>query len=199
MRHQDVIGIAAVRKYAEAFHGAAEILLAAPARPATAAAYPRIRQHARADAHALGVWSGRHHLADILMAERDRQLHAAVGETKALAAAETEPAIGEMQVAVADARREHFEHHLAASRVWGRLLLGLQRLAADAELKHAHGSPFGRLDESDCFAEILPRRHDVPVAYSRQIRQSARLTCSRERGQVGATLRVRRRQAESAL
>src|SRR5262249_1127193 len=86
MRHQDVIGIAAVRKYAEAFHGAAEILLAAPARPATAAADPRIRQHARADAHALGVRSGRHHLADILMAERDRQLHAAVGETKALAA-----------------------------------------------------------------------------------------------------------------
>src|SRR5262249_54102673 len=103
MRHQHVTGMAAVRKYAEAFHGAAEVFLAAPARPAGPAADPRVCQHAGADAYALGARSGRDYLADILMAQRQWQLHAALGETEALAAAEIEPAIGEMQVAVADA------------------------------------------------------------------------------------------------
>ena len=43
------------------------------------------------------------------MTKRYRQLHAAIGETEALAAAEIEPAVGEMQVAVANTRRERLE------------------------------------------------------------------------------------------
>jgi len=68
-----------------------------------------MRKHARTDLDALRIRSGRHDLADILVPERHRQRHAAVGETEALAAAKIEPAIGEMQIAVADSRREHFE------------------------------------------------------------------------------------------
>src|SRR5579872_6936929 len=162
MRHHDVIGIAAIGKDAEAFHGAAEILLAAPARPARTAADPRIRNHARADRHAFGVRSNRHHLADILMPERQRQLHAAVGEAEPFAAAEIEPTVGEMQVAVADARRQHFEQHFAAGRLRHRLLFGLQRLAADAELKHAHRSPL----ESHYLFEVSTKRIAVPKFFS---------------------------------
>src|SRR6516164_2064441 len=209
MRHQYVIGIAAVGKYAEAFHGAAEILLAAPAGSAIAAAVPRIGEHARADAHALSIRSNRHDLADILMAERHRQLHATVGETEPLAAAEIEPAIGEMKIAMADASRERFEQHLVAGRLWRRLLAGSQRLAADAELKHAHGSPF-RCHETDGSPEILLRRKHVPIAHFRQVRQLTQafvtqglvtqaFACERQRSEVRPVLRMRRGEAESAL
>ena len=56
-----------------------------------------------ADLDALGVGADRHHFADVLVPERHRQLHAAVLQAHALAAAEIEIAVGEMQVAVADA------------------------------------------------------------------------------------------------
>src|SRR5215831_14356757 len=138
-----VIGIAAVGEHAEAFHRAAEILLTAPARAAGTAADPRMRNHPHTDLDALRVRSGRHHLAYILVPERHWQLHATVGETQALAAAKIEPAIGEMQIAMADARREHFKQHLRARRLRRRLLVAFQRLAADAELKHSHVSPLG--------------------------------------------------------
>src|SRR5260370_24664539 len=107
MRHYHIIGVATIGEHSEAFHRAAEILLAAPAGAAGAAADPRMRKHARTDLDALRVRSSRHHLADILLPERHRQFHAAVGEIPALPSAKIEPAIGEMQVAVADARRQH--------------------------------------------------------------------------------------------
>ena len=70
-----------------------------------------------ADLDALGVRPDRHHFADVFVAERDRQLHAAVLQAHALAAAEVEIAVGEMQVAVADAGRQHLEQHLRALRL----------------------------------------------------------------------------------
>ena len=97
-----------------------------------------MRKHARTDLDALRVRSSRRHLADIFMPERHWQFHAAVGEAQALPAAKIEPAIGEVQVAVANARREHFEQHLRARGLWCRLLVAFQRLATNAELKHAH-------------------------------------------------------------
>src|SRR6516165_3362734 len=143
MRHYHVIGIAAVGEHAEAFHCAAEILLTAPARAAGTAADPRMRNHPHTDLDALRVRSDRHHLANILVPERHWQLHAAFGETQALAAAKIEPAIGEMQIAMADARREHFKQHLRALRLRRRLLVAFQWLATDTELKHSHVSPLG--------------------------------------------------------
>src|SRR6202030_271715 len=116
------------------------------------------------------------------------------------AAAEIEPTVGEMQVAVADARREHFEQHLAASWLWRRLLLELQRLAADAELKHAHGSPFGSFDEPDCGTKILRRRKDVPIAGSREIRKLTQsFACNRQGSEMRTIFWMRRGQAESSL
>ena len=76
-----------------------------------------MRQHARADLDAFGVRAGRDHLADILVAERHRQLHAAVGEAHPLAAAEVEPAVRQMQIAVADAGGQNFQQNFAALRL----------------------------------------------------------------------------------
>ncbi len=140
MRQHQIIGIAAVGEHAEALHGAAEILLAALADRAVAAADPGMRQPAVADLDALRVGPDRHHLADVLVAERHRQLHAAVFEAHALAAAEIEIAVGQMQVAVADAGGQHLQQHLGAGGLGRRIFVALKRLAAGADLEAAHRS-----------------------------------------------------------
>ena len=80
-------------------------------------------QHAVADLDALGVGPDRDHLADILVAERHRQLHAAVVQAQLLAAAEIEIAVGQMQIAVADAGGQHLQQHLGARRLRRRRLV----------------------------------------------------------------------------
>lgn len=130
----DVIGVAAVREHAKALHRAAQILFAAPARAAAAAADPRMRKHARSHLDAFGFRPDRYDLADILMPERKRQLHATFGQTQAFAAAEIEIAICQMQIAMADARREHLEQYLRALWLRGQLFVASQRLAAHAKL-----------------------------------------------------------------
>ena len=138
MRHHQVIGVAAVRKDAEAAHGPAEIFLAALARTAGSASDPRMRQHARADLDPFRVGTDRHHLADILVAERHRQLHATVGQAQPLAAAKIKITIRQMQIAMADAGRQNLQQDLAARRLWRGLLVELQRLTANADLEHSH-------------------------------------------------------------
>ena len=139
MRHHHEVGIAAVGKHAEAAHGAAQILVAAQADRAGAATDPWVGKQHVAYLDALGVGPDRHHFADVLVAERHRQLHAAVLQAHALAAAEIEIAVGKMQVAVADAGGEHLQQDLRAGRLRRRRLVALERLAADADLEHAHG------------------------------------------------------------
>ena len=78
------------------------------------------------------------HLADVLVAERYRQLHAALFHAQAVAAAEIEIAVGQMQVAVADAGGQNLQQDFGALRLRRRLLVEPQRLAADADLEHAH-------------------------------------------------------------
>ncbi len=116
----------------------AEIVLVALARRASAAANPRIRQHALSDLDALGLGADSHHLADVLVPERHRQLHAAVLQAHPLAAAKIEIAVGEVQIAVADAGGENLQQDLGAGRLRRRRLVALERLAADADLEHAH-------------------------------------------------------------
>ena len=84
-----------------------------------------MRKPSVADLDALGIRTDRHHLADILVAERDRQLHAAIGKAQLLAAAEIEPAVRQMKIAVADAGSEHFQQDLAALRLRGGLFVEL--------------------------------------------------------------------------
>jgi hypothetical protein len=100
-----------------------------------------MRQHAGADFDSLGLRSDCDHLADVLVAERHRQLHAAVFQAHALAAAEIEIAVGQMQVAVADAGGQHLEQHLGAGRLRRRIFVALKRLAAGADLEAAHDTP----------------------------------------------------------
>ena len=58
---------------------------------------------------------------------------------QALAAAQIEIAVREMQVAVADAGGQHFEQHLRTVGLGSRPLLQLQRRAALADMKLMHG------------------------------------------------------------
>ena len=140
VRHDHVIGIAAVGEHPEALHRATEILLVAPTGVAGAATDPRMCEHARTDPNVFRIRPCRNDLADILVPERDGQRHAAVRETEPLAATEIEPAVGEMQIAVADSRCKHFKQNLRAFWLRRWLLVALQRLATNADLKHAHGS-----------------------------------------------------------
>jgi hypothetical protein len=140
MRNHQVIAVAAGAEHADAAGLEAELLVAAPAHPALAAAHPRIDQPPVADLDALRRRTDRHHLADVLVPERHRQLHAALDDAEPLAAAEIEVAVGKVQIAVADAGRQHLQQHLAAGRLGRRPLGKLQRLAALADLKASHGA-----------------------------------------------------------
>ena len=138
MRHHQEVGIAAIRKHAEAAHGAAKIFIAPLARLAGPAADPWMGKPPVAHLDAFRVGTEGDHLADVLVAERHRQLHAAVGEAHLLAAAEIEIPVRQMQIAVTDAGRQNFQQNFAAGRFRRGLFVELQRLATNADLEHAH-------------------------------------------------------------
>ncbi len=138
MRDHQVIGVTAVGKDAEAPHRAAEIFLAALTWTAGAAADPRMRESAVTDLDALGIWAEGDDLADVFVAKRNRKLHAAIGKAHPLAAAQIEPPIGEVQIAVADACGQDLQQDFCAFRLRRGLLIELQRLTANADLEHAH-------------------------------------------------------------
>ena len=137
-RHQHVRRVAALREHADILRLEAEILVAALAHLAFAAAHPRIDQPHVADLHVLRVRPDRDHLADVLVAHGERQLDAAVGEHQLLAAADLVIAVPDVQVGVAHAGREHLQQHLRAGRLRRLGLVHLQRRAALADLKAAH-------------------------------------------------------------
>src|SRR5437763_570837 len=78
--------VAAVREHADVLRLQTQVLVAALAHLAGAAAHPRIDEAHVADLHALRVGPERDHLADILVAHGERQLDAAVGQHHLLAA-----------------------------------------------------------------------------------------------------------------
>jgi hypothetical protein len=97
-----------------------------------------MRQPAVANLDALGVRAESHHLADILVAQRHRQFHAAVGKAHALTATEIKIAVREMQIAVADPGGQNLQQHFTAGWLRRGLLIELQRLPANADLEHSH-------------------------------------------------------------
>jgi hypothetical protein len=138
MRHHDVAGIAARAKNAEIARRRAEMLVAAPAGRAGAAAVPGIDQAALARLKPDGVGSGRHHFADRLVAERDRRGEAALGEAEALASAEIVIAVPDMHVGVADPGGQHAQQHLGAGRNRIRALCGGKLLAEGDHIDASH-------------------------------------------------------------
>ena len=137
-RHQHVRRVAALAEHADVLRLEAEVLVAAPAHLAFAAAHPRIDEAHVAHLDVLRVRSERDHLADVLMAHGERQLDAAIGEHQLLAAADLVIAVPDVQIGMAHAGGEHFQENLRAGWL-GRLgLIHLQRRAALANLKAAH-------------------------------------------------------------
>src|SRR5262249_43594557 len=124
-RHDQVAGIPAVREAPGTAHGAAEIFFPALARLAGAAADPGMRQPTIADLDAFGIRTDRHHFTDILVAERHRQPHAAIGKAELFAAAEIKPPLREMNIAVADTRCQNLQQNLAAFRLRSWLFVEL--------------------------------------------------------------------------
>ena len=118
--------------------GAAELLVAAPAYRAFAAAEPGMHQPAVADLDALGVGADGDDFADILMPHGQRQFDAAIGELEPLAAAEIVVAFPDMQVAMADAGGDDLEQDLGAGRLRRRPLHQSQRRATFADIIAFH-------------------------------------------------------------
>src|SRR5262245_43302339 len=108
MRHHQVVGISAIRKDTEATHGAAEVFLAALTWAAGAAADPWMRESTIANLDACGVGAEGNDFADVFVAQRNREFHTAIGKTHSLTAAQVKPAVGEVQIAVADAGSQDF-------------------------------------------------------------------------------------------
>ncbi len=79
VRHQQKIAVAAGAEHAEASRRAAELLVAALADRAFAAAHPGMRQPPVPDLDAARLRPDRHDLADALVSHGQRQLDAAVG------------------------------------------------------------------------------------------------------------------------
>src|SRR4249920_82754 len=103
MRNHQIVGVTAVGKNTQAAHGTAQIFLAALTWAAGAAADPRMRKPTIADFDALDVRTEGDDLANVFVTERDRKFHAAIRKAHPLAATQIEPAIGEVQIAVANA------------------------------------------------------------------------------------------------
>src|SRR5262249_25395734 len=117
MRHQQMIAVTARAEYAEEARLEAQLLVAAPAPLAPAAADPRIGQAPVADLDVAHVRPDRDDLANRFVAHGERQCQAAIGQLELLAAAEVVDAFPDMQVAVTHACREHAQQNLAAGRL----------------------------------------------------------------------------------
>ena len=140
----------------------------------------------------------RHHLADVLVAERHRQLHAAIGEAHALAAAEIEIAVGEMQVAVADAGGQHLQQHLGAGRLGRRAArCSCSGCAAVADLEAAH---CGCLPVAGHLSPVIPAgRSERPEVAPPPHRRRRAALVSRSSTVSGAVERAVERRQHPAL
>ncbi len=141
MRHQDVIGVAAIAEDAEEARTEAQLLLAALANRAGAAAEPGKDQALVADLGAARLRAQGDDLADRLVPHGQRQLDAALGQLEFLAAAEVVMAFPDMDVAVADAGGENAQQHLAAARLRRRPLEELKGRAALGDIVAFHDGP----------------------------------------------------------
>ena len=138
VRHQDLLGIAAMAMHAEKARGRTEILVAGQADRAFAAADPGVDQPDIADRDSGGVGPQGHDLADRLMAHGERQPDAAVLERQALAGAQIVAALPDMQIAVADSGRAHLEQHLGPGGRDRRIIMGRQWLTEFLDLVAPH-------------------------------------------------------------
>ena len=128
MRHQHVRGVAAVHGDAERARRIAQVLVAARAQPALAAADPGIGRVALARLDALGLGARRLDRAGDLVAQREGQ-RAVAAHVELLAAAQVEVAVLQVEVGVAHAAMGDAQQHLGALRLGRRGLRGLQRLS----------------------------------------------------------------------
>src|SRR5271168_3559886 len=102
MRDQDVGGEAAIGGDAEMMMRRAHVFLAGAARRAGAAAYPGIDRDRAADGRANGCFSRAFDDACDLVSQRERQ-RPILGDVEPTVAAQSEVAVLQMQVGMADA------------------------------------------------------------------------------------------------
>ena len=137
VRHQDVRGVAAVDRDAERARRVAQMLVAACAHGARAAADPRIDGVAYAGCDALGVGASRLDGAGDLVPKGEGE-GAEAAHVELLLAAQGEIAVLQVQIGVAHAAMGDAQQHLAAPGL-GRLGLGgLERLAVLDQRLPAH-------------------------------------------------------------
>ncbi|MGY4593815.1 hypothetical protein ACVWXL_001561 [Bradyrhizobium sp. GM22.5] len=149
MRHQHVVGIAAVAIDAERARRQAHVLVTGETGRAFAATDPGIDQPDIADLHValvrrLHVRAEGEHLADRLVPHGQRQVDAAVLQRERLAAvAEIVATFPNVKVAMADAGGLHLDQHLRAGRLRRGLIELLQRRLEIGDLETFHWRPPG--------------------------------------------------------
>src|SRR5438874_2811745 len=149
----------------EARAGDAVVVLAALAHDALSAPDPRIDEALVAHLHAPSARPERFDDAERLVAERERRDAAALLDVEALAAAQVEVALPDVQVGVADARAGDAYQHLAALRL-GRLGEHLlQRLAVldDLIADHAFEASFSAWSMSQRMSSSVSMPTDTRI------------------------------------
>ena len=138
-----MVAVAARSKNAEKARLRAEVFLARLADGAFATADPRKHEVLAADRDAGCAWVNagpeRHHLSGYLVAHREGQRHAAVGDAEPPGRAKIVAALPQMQIAVAHPGSQGAHQHFAAVRDRRRLLGPLQRLPELRDIIADHG------------------------------------------------------------
>ena len=140
MRNQQVRGKAAATMDADAARLHAEVLVAAATYDTLPASHPRVDQSDVANRYALRIRPDGDNLADVFVAHGQRQLDAAIQQLQLLAATDVVIAVPDVEVGVADARRDDAQHDLRARRLRRFALHALQRRTALADIVAEHES-----------------------------------------------------------
>src|SRR5207249_5539751 len=147
----------------------ANVLLAALACGAGATADPRMNEATQPAPH-VGERSRRDDLAANLVARRDRQMNAALGQGESLAATQVVTSFPNVQIGVAKSRRRNANENLRSDGLGNRSIQGLERFPVPDNAMRAHarfspqnalpavnlGTRFSRSDAS-------PSRTSAPV------------------------------------
>src|SRR6185436_1668197 len=162
--HQHVRGIGAVAVHAEdAAPRHAVVVLARLAYGALAAADPGMHQALLPDLHALRFRSQRLDDAERLVAQREGRHAAAVLHVEALAAAQVEVALPDVQIGVAHARARDAHQHFGALRLRRVEDPLLQRLAVldDLVADHALAASFSAWSMSQRISSSVSMPTDI--------------------------------------
>jgi hypothetical protein len=174
MRHEDMVGVAAIAMDAETARLEAQVFVPGAAHLANAATDPRVDETRLANRHALRLGAKGEHFTHRLVPHGKRQRHAPVLQRELPPSmAELIAALPDMQIAVANAGRPHLQEDLGAGWLRRRRIDPRERRRKFGDLEAPHPFlPQDGLQETSCRAGRRKGRIEGP---RQGLRQSSRL------------------------